>query len=482
MAEQGKWAVKDHLKPLGAVYNGVGWFVDAKHQLEVEQLCQQANMRFLEWPLNGETFEKLKQSHKLSFFQERSIKLRLRMNALRSALGIVSIDFNDLIHGEQRTDLERLPEGKELIDTVAEYQHFQEQIKRVEEEERIGNITINDKGRFQYLLEPYSEQQVRDEIRNTSPGISVGYKIGDIDIKVPGGALSIVALPTGHGKTATLINFALGALNHQHDKSVYFFTYEENSSSILVLFLNTYIGRKLSRNNRESIQSYFRNDTLQYFDTGERENFIDGKRAFFENIVDIGRLNVHYTEMSTNELVASIRFLKENTNAGLVCIDYVQFLKLVDGPTSRQEQLKEICIMLKDVAVATGLPILLGAQFNRTVVGERDLSPVAIGEAGDIERAASLILGGWNRTHVGFSRDGNVNRSGEKVPGEHAIYFEILKGRGIGHGHCSVLDFDGNAGKLSNRISDHRPSHGQGCPAASYLPNRAKDFITGRNY
>ena len=52
--------------------------------------------------------------------------------------------------------------------------------------------------------------------------------------------------------------------------------------------------------------------------------------------------------------------------------------------------------MLKDVSVNTGLPIVLGSQFNRTVTNHLELVNTNLGEAGDIERGANLILAIWN--------------------------------------------------------------------------------------
>ena len=139
--------------------------------------------------------------------------------------------------------------------------------------------------------------------------------------------------------------------------------------------------------------------------------------------------------------------------SGMICIDYMQFLKLAKRvPGSRQEELKDICIKLKDCAVETGLPILLAAQFNRSVVAEADLSPTNIGEAGDIERAANMIIGMWNRNFDGFSRQGNIGKNNKKIEKEPAIYFEILKGRGMEPGQSTIMDFNGNTGKLENRI------------------------------
>ncbi|MGE0207473.1 MAG: DnaB-like helicase C-terminal domain-containing protein, partial [Candidatus Babeliales bacterium] len=238
-------------------------------------------------------------------------------------------------------------------------------------------------------------------------------------------------------------------------KSVYFFSYEESRSSIVSLFLNTYIGEYLSANNRESIKSYFRIDDMRFMTSEGRPRaiFRDKKDAFFRELIKTGRLNIFYSEFSAQELVAAIRFLKKNTNVGLVCVDYMQLLKLGSGSFSgsRQEELKQVCLLLKDCAVETGLPILLAAQFSRQVTCEADLSPIYISEAGDIERVANLILGFWNRNFEGFSREGNIGKNGKKIPKESSIYMEILKGRETGSGHSEVFDFDGNSGKLKNQ-------------------------------
>ncbi len=109
--------------------------------------------------------------------------------------------------------------------------------------------------------------------------------------------------------------------------------------------------------------------------------------------------------------------------------------------------------MLKDCSIETGLPILLGAQFNRTVVAQADLSPTNIREAGDIEQIASLLIGMWNRNFSGFSREGNIDKEGNKISKEPTIYFEIMKSRGRAPGQSSIMNFEGNTGTLTNRIN-----------------------------
>jgi hypothetical protein len=311
------------------------------------------------------------------------------------------------------------------------------------------NDKDNDK-EFSYLLEKNSEKKLIEALRNVYPGLGTGYKIGDIDLKFHGGVISIIAAPTSHGKTSALINFTLGILENNQNISAYFFTYEESDASILSLFLNTFIDETLSKNNRESIATYFRDDNIQFIYQDKHDLFIQSKNKFFGDLIDNGRLKIVYSDMTTDKLIEAIRYLKKNSNIGLICIDYMQLLKL-NTKGSRQEELKEICLMLKDCAIETGLPIVLAAQFNRTVVTEADLSSVNIGEAGDIERIASLIIGMYNRNFI-LHKDGNKDKDGNKIDKESTIYFEILKGRGIGNGHNTVIGFDGNAGKLQRAL------------------------------
>ena len=330
----------------------------------------------------------------------------------------------------------------------------------------IINDQTNNKGEFEYLLENYSEEKLIKELTSLSPGIETGYIIGDIDLKFPGGAISIIAAPTSHGKTTALINFALGTLEKNPDKSVYFFSYEEGTASILESFINTFINKKLSekglqqisKSSRDSINHYFRNkdDRYKFITTEVRNLFETYKKDFFESLIDNGKLRIFYQDKNVEELVKAIRFIKQNTNVGVIFIDYMQLLKFATGTKiSRQEELKKICLKLKDVAIETGLPIVLAAQFNRTVTTEADLSPVNIGEAGDIERIASLLIGMFNRNFQ-LHRDGNKNKDGDIIPKDKTIYFEVLKGRRTGNNHWRVMDFDGNRGILSNQAKEEK--------------------------
>lgn len=451
-------AIHEHVQSLQGFYNGTGWYVENRYKEAILQLCELARVQCLEFPILTENFEALKRQHKVSYYQEKAIKTRIEIDRLRNILNIPPIlKIEEISEEEKQNSYELIPEGRRLLELVNEYQALEKRINQIEQEEKLANINL-ETGRFNYLLEKTSEEEISKEIKNISPGMHVGFKIEDVDLKIPGGAISIIAGPTSHGKTTQLINFCLGALRYpgQEEKSVYFFSYEESRAAIISLFLNTYIGEKLSANNRESIKGFFRYGDMRYFssDGNSRSIFPKKKNEFFEKLLQTGRLNVFYSEFSAYELVAAIKFLKKKTNVGLVCIDYMQLLTLGRSgfSGSRQEELKQVCLLLKDCAIETGLPILLAAQFNRQVTCEANLSPIYISEAGDIERVANLILGFWNRNFEGYTSEGNKSKSGKKISKEAAIYLEILKGRETGAGYSEVFDFDGNLGTLKNRI------------------------------
>ncbi len=304
---------------------------------------------------------------------------------------------------------------------------------------------------YSSLLLPIKEDEVKERQANKPEALKTGYTIGGEELLLPSGAISIFTAPTSHGKTTMLINLLLNTVEEHPDKRFYLFSYEEDGDSILINTLNTYIDRDLSRNNRRSIKSFYSQGTDEYFKTGS--DFHSGREQFFNELVNSQRLNIHYTDYSSEALIEAIRYLHKNTNIGGVFIDYMQLLSKEGGRyNTRQEELKRICLDLKDLSVETGLPIVLGAQFNREVTNHTLIHPTKIGEAGDIERIANLIVGLWNNNFEPLGDKGAIAEINKKnIYEPNTIYSKILKNRGGIAGIDEVLNFDGNTGKISNK-------------------------------
>ena len=335
-------------------------------------------------------------------------------------------------------------------------------------ESKIKEVKLKDKAtEFSSLLLPTSEDKIKKAEETKPKDLETGYTISGEDFLLPGGAITVYAGATGHGKTILSINTALNVAQRYPDKKFIFFTYEERDTAIIQYFLNTYIDKELNnstspKSNRRLIKDYFKTGSTQYI---ARENiaYFESKKAeFFRDYIETGRILVKYVDFNSQELDLAIRYLhKTEPNIGGVFIDYFQLLNLpgeikrAERINSRQEELKQICQQLNRVATATGLPLILGAQFNRDVTDLTKLHPTKIGEAGDIERIVNTLVGLWDVSKNIVSKDTSKGEEGEikkRTNGaDKGMYIELLKSRELQTGIYELLDYNGKTGKIKNR-------------------------------
>ncbi len=348
---------------------------------------------------------------------------------------------------------------KKLLSDVTQLQDKGEIDKALELlDSKVKEVKLKDRAtEFSGLLLPIKEEELKQRQANKPDSLNSGYIIGGEELLLPAGAISIFTAPTSHGKTTFLINLALNITQAYPDKEAYLFSYEEDGDSILINTLNTYLDTELNslnNSNRRLIKQYFTTGSTEYIRSQSKDHFTATKDKFFKELIDTRRLNIHYSSYNSDTIIEAIRYLHKHANPGAIFIDYIQLLNLPEGKYktySRQEEIKEICIALKDIAVETGLPIILGAQFNREVVNQLRLHPTKIGEAGDIERIANLIVGFWNNKFKPLASDGElneINNKGASTP--DTLFTTILKNRGGKVGAEEILFFNGNTGKIKN--------------------------------
>lgn len=360
---------------------------------------------------------------------------------------------------------------RELLSEAKDYQdkgEVEESIKLLED--KIKEVRLQDKrANYSSLLLPTTEAQIKDEEKGLPGSLKTGYTISGEELLLPGGAITVYAGATGHGKTVMAINTVLNVASAYPDKKFVFFTYEERASAILQYFLNTYIDIALNSAqsaNRRVLQEYFKTGSTQYL-SGEVLDYFQAKKdEFFKTYIETGRILVKYVSLNSEELTSAIRYIhKEEPNIAGVFIDYFQLLNLPGGIkraeriNSRQEELKRICIALKDVAVDTGLPLCLTAQFNREVYNLLDIHPTKIREAADIEQIVNTLVGLWNLGKKDVAKEttgGNLNEIKLRTGGaESGMYVELLKSRDLSTGIYEVLEFNGNTGKVKNSSTDY---------------------------
>ena len=332
--------------------------------------------------------------------------------------------------------------------------------------DRLREVSTIAKGaEFSKYLTPSSLEEVGRALRDKPPGLKTLYKIGRVDLTYPAGALSFIAAGTGHGKTTFLINSILQAVEANPDKVFHFFSYEESAEAITRNMLNTFAEVTLSVNNRRTIESLL-NGSGDYVGREHRKSFdqYEAKAEAFSSLLSKGKLAIHYIDYSSDELTELISYLHSRQQIGGIFIDYMQLLhkgqKGRNKYGSRQEELKQICLDLKDIAVKTGLPLVIGAQFNREVVNPLLLHTSKIGEAGDIERIAGLIIGLWdtNKTQIAEGKDRSEISSKGSLLEPGRIYAKILKNRtGLSEEEDS-FNYNSNLGKIYSKEETGRQS------------------------
>ena len=377
-------------------------------------------------------------------------------------LGIGPEALDETIENISRSK-DRDKQDRKLRELYIEASRLQDEGKIPEAVELIksGVIEIKQIGssvEYGSLLIPAKESEIRERLANREDSLHSGYKIGSEELLLPSGAVSIVASPTSHGKTSFLINTALNLAENYPAKEIYLFSYEEDQETIILKALNMFINDEIDRYNHDNLRAlknYYRTGDSKYIHM-EPGIFEQKRNDFFKDLIETRRLNITYGSYNSEELMGAINYLYKNANPGAVLIDYIQLLNLPAKTNSRQEELKEVCLALKDLAVETGLPIILGSQFNREVTSPLKLHSTKLGEAGDIERVANIILGLWNGNFRALDPSNTERKELEEKIVKDRLYAEILKNRGGRVGSYCLLDFNGNTGKITNIKSSKR--------------------------
>lgn len=316
---------------------------------------------------------------------------------------------------------------------------------------------------LQDLLTPTTKNEIVKQIKNKPPALETGYQIDGGPLRFQTGALSIIAAPTGHGKTTFLLNLLLDAAEHYPNLKHWLFSYEEGKAAVTLKALSVFCNNDYSKDNRRTFETYYRTGKNDYFlqynnvEAGEIkprfQDFQEKEPAFWE-LVERGVINVIQADYSTEELLKAIRTVS-GYKAGLVAIDYLQLLypDNRDRYTARTEELKRICLELKDAAVETGLPIVAAAQFNREVRYPGAMEPQRIADASDIEKAANKVIGLWN----GDKKPGNDREAEKDIKNKGitagTMYLEVLKARDEKSEISGLYPWNGNRGVIGKTPS-----------------------------
>ena len=317
------------------IYNGIGWFIEEKHRGAAEQISHQADMRLINWPLNGETFEELRRRNKNEFINEKAIKTRFLIDGLKATLGIYELDNKQLLQEDIRAGLNQTSHGRQLLEHLKEHDHLQEQIKHAEDEEKISQIKSS----------AFPVISIKDRINSHKKSVEKhrGKKylglcvktITDFNEKMLGlRKLILIAAAPNVGKTALTIQIANEILLEQPDACLVYVSLEMNAEEIFTrmnlylsgLTYNTYVLGSLQSEDRTDYQNFFTENELNKIDYATKEIEKIGDRL---QIIDVDS----GTLFSADTIIDYVERLKRQTGChrAVVVIDYLQVWPIPPG-------------------------------------------------------------------------------------------------------------------------------------------------------
>lgn len=369
---------------------------------------------------------------------------------------------------QQRKDLKKL-----LSETANSDDTLNDITQKVKK--GLGEIEAKSTDLTKYL-KPNNWNEFIDKLNATPQGLKTGYLMGESKISedtgeeenellIPNKAITIIAGRSGHGKTTAMLNLTLKLLenNPKELKRVYFLTYEMPEEQLieraLLSFVAHGIGAMFSAQPSKALRTFISKGKNQFIRTPYRNAVEQYVNQFKMEYLDTGRLTFQDARgKPIEEVRATITALRKRGEIDAVVIDYIQkFTSNTLKNATGTALMKHVTDELNGLANETELPIITGAQFNRSVEYLHEVSELAIREADDITHVGALILGifnnDFNPSKIGAYPEKATKEIKDKIQDysqPNTFYIEVLKNRFGVSGKGFNMAYNGPLQTLSN--------------------------------
>ena len=262
------------------------------------------------------------------------------------------------------------------------------------------------------------------------------------------GSLTLIAARTAVGKTAIMLNLALGFAEQGVHGLYDSLEVTKEQMALRAMLTDMGPGRHTKLERWGSLSHE------------EREDMLAEMSGAVERLWNYGVHILDRDARTTAQIEGHLRRLHRTKQIGWLMVDYLQLM----GPTkdqrnpSRAIELGRISGDLKAMAVEYGIPVFAAVQVNRDAEGERPARPALrnLKDSGSLEQDADLVLMGYRPydylrqnprecAQAGFPEPGPYRDEEDHSKGrEHdgLTEWRVLKNR---HGACgsTVLDFRG---------------------------------------
>lgn len=319
----------------------------------------------------------------------------------------------------------------------------EEQIGRGEDQEAIKELyetlTKLKQGRRGELVLPYTSADWVQDMKEASLPLKTGISELDKYFRIPRAAITLIGGRTSHGKTTFMFNLML-EMSKIHEGKFYFFEYEEQKKSMLIKLLNRLVNKDLRDHFQEYPDVHTNEHYLQLYikeNRGDIEYIEAGKKLLFE-LIDTGRIVIVDKNLTVEQLSGLLTYLSPREKIAAVFIDYIQRIGTERQISLKRDEISYISDTLLKTAKETGLPLIIGAQFNRDAAKGGKPKLEHLKEAGNLEEDANLALSVYNLAMASRENEDQSSTMGEVVD----IDIDTLKNRDGEANRTARLKFD----------------------------------------
>lgn len=329
----------------------------------------------------------------------------------RRAFTETLIDLSDLNKEQIEEEAARLREGYREEQAEKELQKLRSKLDGIIQSHDVTGAELElqstletlQKKRGLEIPEPYLLSDYLRDLREIPPSLETGFRDLDRLVRIPQGAITIIAGRPRHGKTTLMINMMLRMIEKYPERRFYFYSYELPKNKLTTMILMSMAKAVIDVKGKPNFDCY-----EAYMKAPKGIKAIDEAIKNYEELTASGRLYVIDRPLNENDLKRLIITASERKDTGAVFIDYLQKIPLEGSASQRYVEIKQASEALRQAAVACNIPIIAGAQLGRSSAPQLSTGrkPKEIElkrprlenlrESGDIEQDASLVLAIFN--------------------------------------------------------------------------------------
>jgi replicative DNA helicase len=277
-------------------------------------------------------------------------------------------------------------------------------------------------------------------------------ELGAGGLGLPHDGVTVIAGYPGDGKTTLLLNLARLAVEMTEGdgalvgRSVHFFSYEEPWQALAMKLLMIKAGKVLdTAANQVAYERAVRSGSA--VEEAVEEAVVEAQR-WLSAALDSRRLQLHDSAVNVRQVIDYVK--AANPPTGVVIIDYIQKVPPTEsGLVERYRQVQLVSEEFRKLAAEESIPVIVGAQLNRTLYGNRGKTPRAtdrgslnaIRESSDIGQDASMVL------QIGLDKQNGPDNTAR-------MRIEVVKNR---NGRADIR-FALHVNLSTRRITDDEPT------------------------